>query len=73
MPVSRRNFVENALVLATAALAGVRPLASTAAETAASPAGPSDKIRVAVIGVNGRGGVHLGEWLANPDADVVAI
>ncbi len=73
MPVSRRDFVENALSLAAVALAGVRPLASVAAEPAARSAGPSEKIRVAVIGVNGRGGNHLGEWLANPDADVVAI
>jgi len=73
MPVSRRDFVENALSLAAVALAGVRPLASAAAEPGARSAGPSEKIRVAVIGVNGRGGNHLGEWLANPDADVVAI
>ena len=31
------------------------------------------KIRVATIGVNGQGAAHVGEWLANPDVDLVAI
>src|SRR4029077_19665213 len=35
--------------------------------------GPNDKIRMAVIGVNSRGGAHLGEWLKNPDVELVAV
>lgn len=60
---------------ATAALAGgsVSGRAFAADETVARTVGPNDKIRVAVIGVNGQGGAHLGEWLRNPDVDLVAV
>jgi predicted dehydrogenase len=49
--------------------------ATLAAEESAPPrpAGPHDKVRVAVIGVNGQGGIHVGEWLRMPEAEVVAI
>ena len=75
MNLSRRDFVENALMAATAALAGggVSGRAFAADETAGRTVGPNDKIRVAVIGVNGQGGAHLGEWLRNPDVDLVAV
>jgi len=35
--------------------------------------GPNDKLKVAVIGVNGQGGTHLVEWLKNRDCDLVAV
>ena len=75
MFLHRRDFVERALQAAAAALAAGSGLKFAAAEEAA-PArtpGPNDKLRVAVIGVNGQGGSHLGEWLKNPDVDVVAV
>ena len=75
MHLNRRDFVERALHAAAAALAVGSGLKVSAAEDAA-PArtpGPNDKLRVAVIGVNGQGGSHLGEWLKNPDVDVVAV
>jgi predicted dehydrogenase len=72
---NRRDFIEQALSLAAAALAGptavVGPLAR-AADTPASTTAP-DKVRVAVIGCNGQGGSHIGEWLANRDVDLVAV
>lgn len=74
MNLSRRDFVEQALAAATAALATGTGITSWAADDApAKPAGPNDKIRVATIGVNGQGGAHLGEWLKNPDVDLVAV
>ncbi|MGE5192753.1 MAG: Gfo/Idh/MocA family protein [Deltaproteobacteria bacterium] len=74
MNLTRRDFVEQALLAATAALATGTGLDATAAEdTPRRPVGPNDKIRVAVIGVNGQGGAHVGEWLKNPDVDLVAI
>src|SRR4051794_3280579 len=74
MDLSRRDFVERALVSAAAALAvGGGASASAAEEAPPSKRGPNEKIRVAVIGVNGQGGAHLGEWLANPDVDLVAV
>ncbi|HWA99466.1 MAG TPA: Gfo/Idh/MocA family oxidoreductase [Pirellulales bacterium] len=73
--LSRRDFVENALIATAATLAAGAPRACNAADTSPSPAkvGPNDKLRVAVIGVNGQGGKHAGEWLNNPDVDLVAI
>ena len=74
MVVSRRDFVENALVMAAAALAGLRPAVAAAAESSGSaPVGPNEKVRVAVIGVNNQGSAHVGEWLKTPEADLVAI
>jgi predicted dehydrogenase len=75
MPLSRRDFMETALALAAASLAGMpaAPAAQAAESGAASAAHPRQKIRVGVIGVNGQGAAHVGEWLANPDVDLVAI
>ncbi|MCX7412154.1 MAG: Gfo/Idh/MocA family oxidoreductase [Planctomycetia bacterium] len=74
MAISRRSFVETSLGLAAAALANVEPAVAHAADSSpAKPVGPNDKIRVAVIGVNGQGAAHVGEWLRTPEADVVAI
>ena len=67
---TRRDFVEQAFALAGTAFAGAT-LAGTSAPVRA--AGPNEKIRVAVIGVNGQGGQHLSEWIANPDVEVVAV
>ncbi len=74
MNLTRRDFVEQALFAATAALAngsGVAALASN--DPPPHSVGPNDKIRIAVIGVNSRGGAHIGEWLRNPDVDLVAV
>lgn len=69
---NRRDFVEQALVAASAALAtGV--VASAVEPASTRKVGPNEKIRVAVIGVNGQGGSHVSEWLKNPDCDLVAI
>jgi len=78
MPLSRRNFVESALALAAASLAGRLPRVAEATEqqstlTASGATGSREKIRVATIGVNGQGAAHVGEWLHNPDVEVVAV
>jgi hypothetical protein len=75
MHLSRRDFVERALIAASAALAVDvgRQTVVAADEPAPRKVGPNDKIRVAVIGVNGQGGAHLGEWLKNPDSELVAV
>ena len=71
MPIHRRDFVEYSLSLAAAALAGGTVRA--AAQPAAPTAGPNDRLRVAVVGVNSRGKNHVAAWLAQPDAEVTAI
>jgi len=74
MKISRRDFVEQALLTATAALAtGVVSNSTRAADAPVRVVGPNDKLRVAVIGVNGQGGGHIGQWLRNPDVDLVAV
>lgn len=75
MNLSRRDFVEQALFAAGAALATGTVSRTVVAEDTAAPrlVGPNDKIRVAVIGVNGQGGAHLGEWMKLPDVDLVAV
>ncbi|MFM8735296.1 MAG: Gfo/Idh/MocA family protein [Pirellulales bacterium] len=71
---TRRDFVHRAITLAAGGLAGATTGRSArAADPTAGPAGPNDRIRVAVIGVNGQGGAHIGNWLAMPEAELVAI
>ena len=58
MNLSRRDFVQQALIAANAALAtgiGGRSLLAQESQPARK-VGPNEKIRVAVIGVNGQGG-----------------
>jgi len=79
MNLSRRLFLDQSLAAAAAAALsapGVRPLHAEDAEPSEAvgkSVGPNEKVRVAVIGVNGQGGAHLGEWLRNPGVEVVAI
>lgn len=75
MQLSRRDFLDQSLWAAAAALSVGGATSVSAEEKAARPAqvGPNDKIRVAVIGVNGQGGAHIGEWLKNPEVDLVAV
>jgi len=76
MNLTRRDFVEQALAATAAALAARTGRAADpqpAAPPAGRPAGPSDRLRVAVIGCNGQGGQHIGEWLANPDCELAAV
>ncbi len=68
---SRRDFLEQAFGMAATALATLPAAART--EESVSAAAPKDKIRVAVIGVNGQGGGHINEWMANRDCQLVAI
>jgi len=71
MMLSRRDFLDRSIASATLAAAAQFAVPGVAAE--AKAVGPNDKIRVAVIGVNGQGGSHIESWLATPDVDLVAI
>ncbi|NBX29705.1 gfo/Idh/MocA family oxidoreductase [bacterium] len=75
MHPTRRDFMERALAATGVALAGL-PAASDAAAAESQPrmAGRSgDKVRMAVIGVNGQGRQHVGELRQLADVDLVAI
>ena len=69
---SRRDFLEQAFGMAATAVAGL-PAARAETDEFARKAGPNEKIRVAVIGVNGQGGSHLNEWMSNGDCQIVAV
>ncbi|HEY4261714.1 MAG TPA: twin-arginine translocation signal domain-containing protein, partial [Schlesneria sp.] len=65
--LSRRQFLENSM-LATAAVA----LASGPKLSFAEDGDSGEKLRVAVIGVNGRGGSHIAEFGARKDCEIAA-
>ena len=70
---SRREFLEQSMLAATAAM--LANAGSTVAQAEDKPASnsPNEVIRVAVVGVNSRGGEHLSELLKRPGVEVVAI
>jgi predicted dehydrogenase len=82
--VSRRKFLEESLLAAAAATfagscASRKASAPGGAQASAGPAvvvpaaAPSDRLRVAVVGVNGRGMAHVRDFSKRSDAEVVAI
>jgi len=75
MGISRRRFLEDSMwasAAAAAAAAAGSSRDSVAADTG-SKASPNDVIRVAVVGVNGRGMSHVGGFTANKETQIVAI
>jgi predicted dehydrogenase len=81
--LSRRKFLEDSLVAAAAATfasscashkaSGEGGPGPSAAAAPTKPAAPSDVLRVAVVGVNGRGMAHVRDFSKRKDAQVVAI
>lgn len=71
---TRRRFLEDSLIAASAALAlGNASGASAAEEATPENAGPNDRLSVAVIGSGGRGGSHLSHFRNRKDAAVTYI
>ena len=67
---SRRNFLGNsALAAAAAAMSSIPVLGSELRRSV----GANDRLRIAVIGVKGRGLEHLNQWLKMADVEVAAI
>jgi len=73
-PHTRREFLEESLIAAAAATAGSLASAPTA-EAADKPgaSSPNERLRVAVLGVRGRGQSHLSAFMGRKDTEVVAI
>jgi predicted dehydrogenase len=65
MSQSRRRFLEDAMFAAAATAAASAVPAW--AEEAKQSASPNERLNVAVVGVNGRGGEHISEWLRRKD------
>ena len=71
-PSSRREFLSDSFFLAALTAASVAIPSQAMART--SKGKPSaDKLRIGVIGLNGRGKAHVDGYLSNPNAEVVAI
>ena len=81
MDRTRREFLEDALLAAAAALpvAACTSQAGQDAHELTQPASKptrrsaSERLRIGVVGVRGRGRAHVGAWKKSPDAEVVAI
>jgi predicted dehydrogenase len=72
MKKSRRQFLEDSMLAATAALAaGATSTAPVyAADTSTSP---NEKLGVAVVGVRGRGMEHIKNFASRPDTEILYI
>src|ERR1051326_8086367 len=68
--ISRRRFLEDSLLALGAAAV---PAVALGEGERGRKAGPNDRIRVAIIGVNGRGMDHVKELGAMNDVEIVYI
>lgn len=66
---TRREFLEDSMLAAAAAAASTGLVTSLQAQSTS----PSERLRVAVCGVNGRGQDHLSGFMNRKDCEVVAI
>jgi predicted dehydrogenase len=67
---SRRQFLGNASLAAAAAAVSSIPVLGSELRRSV---GPNDRLRIATIGVKGRGMDHLSQWLKMADVEVAAI
>jgi predicted dehydrogenase len=65
--ITRRRFLKKSSLLAT----GIAAMGS--AGTLRAQPGANSKIRIAIIGCNGRGMAHIASYLALPNAEIAAI
>ena len=72
---SRREFLEQSMLAASAAIVGTQWCGSAAfaQEQVAGTSSPNETLRVAVLGVNSRGGEHIGDILRQKNVEIVAI
>ena len=72
-PFNRREFLERTAILSAAAAVGVGRSAAAEPVAAKTKGSAADRLRVAVVGVNGRGMAHVGGYLGNKDCDITTI
>src|SRR5207245_1026821 len=73
--ITRRQFLEDSMFAAAAAAAAASSAASVCAaeKKAEKKVGANERLHVATIGVNGQGGNHVSELMANKDVEMIAI
>jgi len=69
---NRRQFLEDSMLAAAAAVAAVPATSALAADEKPSDS-PSEKLGVAVVGCGGRGGDHLEAFTGRPDTEVLYV
>ena len=69
---NRRQFLEDSILAATAALAGPA-LATSAEKPEKSSTSPNERLAIAVIGTGSRGTAHAASFAGRGDCDVVAV
>ncbi len=69
--LNRRRFLEDSMLAAVAAL--TVPASSVLAADEPKKAAANDKLSVAIVGVNGRGGSHISAFGAKPDTEITYI
>ncbi len=72
--LSRREFLEQSLFSAAAAAVAASAASLAFAAPASAPkVGANERLQMATIGVNGQGGNHVTELMANKEVELVAI
>lgn len=69
---NRRQFLEDSMFAAAAAVAANSTGPLFAADIPQSKS-PNEKLGVAVVGVNGRGGSHIGAWAGRKDTEILYV
>jgi predicted dehydrogenase len=69
---TRRQFLEDSMFAAAAAVVAAPAASAFAAEKAPSDS-PNEKLGVAVVGCGGRGGDHLNAFISRPDTEVLYV
>jgi len=72
-PFDRREFLERTAILGAVAASTATMRVTHAAETPAKTKGANDRIRVAVVGVKGRGMSHVSGFLGKNNCEIVAV
>jgi len=70
---TRRQFLEDSMFAAAAAAAAAGSTGALPAAEESTHISPNEKLGVAVMGVRGRGGSHLGAFAGRSDTEVVCV
>ena len=71
--ITRRRFLEQSLLAAGMGITAMGEVPARAGSRSGRPLGANDRIRIALIGVNGRGMDHLKGYVDKLDVDIAAI
>ena len=70
---SRREFLDRAAIIAAAAAAAGTGAVAAEKPAAASTKGANDRLRVAVVGVHGRGMSHVAGFLGKNNCEITTV